>query len=413
MKNNSDTIKVKCNLIADTIHLPTFFVAPDGKVLYENLKNQILNPLYENQKDKFFNPLDFQSSKEFEFPVIKKSVFSEKYIIISVYMNKKFEGTVIIGPILSFALTEERINGIINDSKAFFYREKVHNYYKSLRIIQSEEIRNISVLLFYLFNERLISADSVVSENAELTNKTNEIMSLAVSKKLQSQTFSQDRLFEKKILYIVKEGKLEELKKINILKEEEVASILSKSSYLRSIKNHVITLITLISRTSMEGGLHEDVAFSLHDKFIQELEELTRLDEVRRLAKEVIYTYTERVQEVKNERYSKTITRCKNYIFTNIYGEINHEGIANAVELSPKYLSVLFKKEVGLTVSEYIQQIKIEEAKKLLAYSKLPISEICSLLNYNDQSYFTKVFKKATDTTPKQFRERQHLMKKK
>nr|WP_083442866.1 AraC family transcriptional regulator [Paenibacillus sp. IHB B 3415] len=84
--------------------------------------------------------------------------------------------------------------------------------------------------------------------------------------------------------------------------------------------------------------------------------------------------------------------------------------IARTVGLSPKYLSALFKKEVGLTVSEYIQQMKSDEAKKLLAYSKTPISEICTLLSFNDQSYFTKVFKKVTGVTPKFYRERFHFL---
>jgi YesN/AraC family two-component response regulator len=82
------------------------------------------------------------------------------------------------------------------------------------------------------------------------------------------------------------------------------------------------------------------------------------------------------------------------------------------LELSPNYVSALFKKEVGMTVSEYIQQSKIDEAKKLISYSKTPISEICSLLNFTDQSYFTKVFKKHTGTTPKQYREKHHLLEK-
>ncbi len=412
MDTKIEKIKNKCNLVADTFHLPVFFIAPNGKVLYENLKNHTLNPLYENQKEKFFNPLNFDASIEFEFPVIKKSAFAEKYILISLISNNVFEGTVIIGPTLSFQLTEERISGIINDSRAFFYREKVYNYYKSLRIIQSEHLRNICTILFYLFNNQLIYPESVIRENADLTNEKVEKVNLSVSENLQTQVFHHDRLFEKKILYIVKEGKIDELKKLTIVKEEETASILSRSSYLRSIKNHIITLVTLVSRASIEGGVHEEVAFSLHDSFIQQLEELNRLDEVRSMAKDVLYTFTEKVKQVKDDRYSKTITLCKNYIYKHIYEEFSHDDLAKKVELSPKYLSVLFKKEVGLTVSDYIQQTKMDEAKKLLAYSKTSISEICSLLNFNDQSYFTKVFKKVVGTTPKQYRERHHLLKK-
>jgi AraC-like DNA-binding protein len=409
-----ETIKNRCNLVADTFELPVFFINPDGKVIYENLKNQLLNPLYENQKEKFFNPLRFDASQEHLFPVIRKSVFSEKYILISVFKNKVLEGTVITGPSLSFPLSEDRISGIINDSRAFFYRKKVFQYYRSLPVIGSEKLINISVFINHLFNNQVLSPKSIVMENSKLTDNNNiEEVNLVVSQHLQSNAFHHDRLFEKKILYIIREGRVEELSTLSLIKEEEVASILSKSSYLRSIKNHIITLITLVSRASIEGGLHEEIAFSLHDRYIQQVEELHRLDEVRSLAREVLYTFAEKVKQVKDEKYSKTITACKDYIFKHIYDEINHIEIAKYVDLSPKYLSALFKKEVGITVSEYVQQTKIHEVKKLLAYSKTSISEICSLLHFNDQSYLTKVFKKVVGMTPKQFRERHHLLGKK
>jgi YesN/AraC family two-component response regulator len=109
----------------------------------------------------------------------------------------------------------------------------------------------------------------------------------------------------------------------------------SKLNHLTLVKKH----------NTIDGGLHEEIAFSLHDSFIQQVEELNRLDEVKSLAKEVLYTYAEKVKQVKDERYSKTITGCKDYIFKHIYEEINHNDIAKYVDLSPKYLSVLFKKE--------------------------------------------------------------------
>lgn len=413
MSASSETIKDRCNLVAETFDLPVFFINPDGKVIYENLQNHSVNPLVENQKEKFFNPLNFKPSKEYRFPIIRKSVFSEKLSFVSVFNDQVFLGTVIAGPTLAFPLSEDRINGIINDTRAFFIRDKVFHYYKSLPIIGAEKLVNISVFIYHLFNNELLSPKSVI-ENAEISEmNTNEQLNLAVSQNLQSNVFHSDRLFEKKLLYLIKEGKVEDLNELSNIKEEETASILSKSSYLRSNKNHIITLITLVSRAAIDGGLHEEVAFSLHDRFIQQVEELNRLDEIRGLAGDVLYTFAEKVKQVKDERYSKTITICKDYIYKHIYDEINHNEIANKVELSPKYLSFLFKKEVGITVSEYIQQTKIDEVKKLLAYSKTPISEICSLLNFNDQSYFTKVFKKVVGITPKQYRERYHLLEKK
>lgn len=75
------------------------------------------------------------------------------------------------------------------------------------------------------------------------------------------------------------------------------------------------------------------------------------------------------------------------------------------------YLSQLFKKEVGIPISDYIQQERIEEAKKLIALSDTPLSDVCSSLTFNDQSYFTKVFKKFTGVTPKQYRNNKHVRK--
>lgn len=105
------------------------------------------------------------------------------------------------------------------------------------------------------------------------------------------------------------------------------------------------------------------------------------------------------------EKYSREITICKNFIFNNIYEKITIPQLAKLVDLRPGYLSQLFKKEVGIPLSKYIQREKIEEAKKLLILTDYSLADICSRLNFNDQSYFTKVFKKFTGVTPKQYRD--------
>ncbi len=403
-----------CDIISSAFNLHVFYIEPGGKITYESPNKQSLNPLYENQKQNLFTQLNLYTSKSYNFPLIQKSAFSETFILVSVLNNQSFEGTVLIGPSISYPLSDDRVHGIINDSLGFFYRDKVVQYYSSIPIVQHERLLNICSIVFQLFNHVYISPETVWERNGELAEPDikMEKTDLMISKNLQSNIYH-ERLFEKKMIEMIKEGRVEELSSLPTLKEEEVASVLSKTSYFRSNKNHIITLITLVSRAAIEGGLHEEIAFSLHDRFIQQLEEITTLEEIRELAKEVLYTYAEKVRQAKNERYSKTVTACKDYIYKHIYENISHNDIALQVELSPKYLSVLFKKEVGISVSDYIQQTKIGEAKKLLAYSKTPISEICTLLNFNDQSYFTKVFKKVTGVTPMYFRERHHLLDRK
>jgi two-component system, response regulator YesN len=79
--------------------------------------------------------------------------------------------------------------------------------------------------------------------------------------------------------------------------------------------------------------------------------------------------------------------------------------VAEYLELSPSYLSVLFKKETGINFTSYITKKRIEEAKKLLVQTKLNLNEISRAVGFNDVKYFIKVFKKEVSLTPNQFRE--------
>lgn len=414
----SDTIRNKCQLIAAAFDLTIYFIDPKGVVLYENAHQTVPHPLLENNKQFFFDHINFDPGIANRFPVIKKTQFLEKYILIS-YIDERsndFEGTVIVGPTLSYPPKEEQISGIINDARAFFHRDRIFQYYNHLPIIRTRKLIDISSLLHYLINGKLISPETITIQPSGpiMNNPILSNVNLATSDHSQTKTLHGDRLFEQKLLDLVREGRPEELKELSsIKKEEEAASILSKSSYIRSLKNHIIALTTLVSRASIEGGLQEELAYSLHDRYILQLEELNRLDDVKRLGRTVAFNFAKKVKEVKDERYSQTITACKAYIDKHIYQEFNHDDVANHVDLSPKYLSVLFKQEVGISVSDYIQQAKIHEAKRLLAYSKTPLSEIASLLHFNDQSYFSRVFKKWVRLTPKKYRETYHLIEEK
>ncbi len=248
----------------------------------------------------------------------------------------------------------------------------------------------------------------MLNENKQLDQEKISFANpdLEVSKRLQNFSFHHDPLLEKKLFNGIKEGNVEEVRKnVNIVPEEELG-VLSKSSYIRSKKNLAITSITVATRAAIDGGLHSEIAYTLSDIFIQRVEELNELKSIAALLENSLCTFAERVSKVKAQRYSRTVVTCQNYIFSRLYQEITLEELAQAVKLNPNYLSVLFKKEVGISVSEYIQKCRIEEAKNLLLNTSSPISEICSWLNFTDQSYFTKVFKKYTGVTPKQFKER-------
>ena len=113
--------------------------------------------------------------------------------------------------------------------------------------------------------------------------------------------------------------------------------------------------------------------------------------------------FADNVLKAKNNKYSKPIISCQNYISKHLYQELSLSELAEFIGLSPKYLSALFHKEVGLTLTEYINSKKIEEAKHLLMSTNHSILDISDWLGFHDQSHFTKIFKKFTGVTPKKF----------
>lgn len=411
MHERIDTLKEVCKLVSETFDISIFFVNPTGEIKFEMIDNRVLNPLYQNEKQNLFSLLNFEPDKQYHYPIIRKTYFYENYILISVVHEEMFEGTLIIGSSLPYVLFEQKINGLINDFHVFAQREQVFHYYSSMPVIPIDKLLKISVMAFYLINKTLITSDNVTKENLNFGEQGNHDKSkLNINtKREQPQASHHNPLLEKKLLTIIREGRLEELKTFTQM-EEESTGVLSKSSYIRSKKNIAIAGITLATRASIEGGLHPEIAFSLSDIYIQRLEDLKTIKDIDQLSGEAFFTFTERVSQVKEDRFSKTITTCKHYIYINRFEKITHDDVANQVGLSHSYLSILFKKEVGISVSDYIQQVKIEEAKNLIEYTETPLSEIGSLLNFSDQSYFTKVFKKHTGITPKQYKEKFHLL---
>lgn len=100
----------------------------------------------------------------------------------------------------------------------------------------------------------------------------------------------------------------------------------------------------------------------------------------------------------------KILSDIQQYIKENLSRPIMLNEIGEQVKLTPSYISSLFKEEMGITITDYITDLRIEKAKMLLKDSHLKISELAKKVGYEEQRYFSQVFKKKTGITPKEFR---------
>ena len=98
------------------------------------------------------------------------------------------------------------------------------------------------------------------------------------------------------------------------------------------------------------------------------------------------------------------VISVKNYIHTHLDQELTRESLAAMVYLTPDYLSHLFKRETGFSLTNYIIYERIEEAKRMLAGTDRSISEIATRCGFQNISYFSRQFRRFTGVTPREFR---------
>lgn len=203
----------------------------------------------------------------------------------------------------------------------------------------------------------------------------------------------------------IRNGDLEGLKRSFEETYVGEVGILSKNP-LRHAKNIAITLVALASRSAIEGGIAAEMAYSLSDSYILQIEETSQPSEAVLLGRKAEIHYTKLVAEHKKElEKGSLVSRCKSLVKQHLCEKIRVASLAQQLGVNPNYLSGKFYKEEGRTLVSYINGEKIAFAKQRLRFTQEDYGTIAYTLGFSSQSHFTSVFKKITGLTPKQYRD--------
>ena len=180
--------------------------------------------------------------------------------------------------------------------------------------------------------------------------------------------------------------------------------VLSRNT-LQNIKYHFVVTTAMITRYCVHAGMEQEQAYSLSDFYILKMDKCRTIDQISRLHDTMCLDFCSRMNELKRRQIlSKPIVLCLNYIYSHIHYRITIKELAEYLSLSESYLSKLFLKEMGIPLSHYITDLKIEKAKNLLQYSDYSIVEIANYFSFASQSHFIQVFQKKTGITPYKYR---------
>ncbi|MEG1432972.1 helix-turn-helix transcriptional regulator [Eubacterium sp.] len=182
------------------------------------------------------------------------------------------------------------------------------------------------------------------------------------------------------------------------------------SDSIRNMRNHLIIFNTLCRKSAEQGGVIAFYLDDLSEKFAFAIEETDSLTGLHDLQNTMIQKYCHLVREMSLKGYSQIIRNVINFIYSNLDNTLSLGTLAREFCLNDSYLSTLFKKETGMTLTSFVNTKRIEHAAYLLDTTLLPIQEIATLCGVQDMSYFSKIFKKHMGFSPREYRE-EHLQR--
>lgn len=175
---------------------------------------------------------------------------------------------------------------------------------------------------------------------------------------------------------------------------------------LRNTKNFLIILNTLLRKGAEQGKVHPYHIDVVSSDFALKIEATQNIEECGELLKYMVKKYCRLVNKHSQKNYSLLIQKVITQIESDIASDLSLNNLSKIFDVNPSYLSSLFKKETGSTLTDFVNKQRIERAKELLVSSNIQIQNIAQRCGMLDVNYFTKTFKKYTDLTPKKYREK-------
>ena len=174
---------------------------------------------------------------------------------------------------------------------------------------------------------------------------------------------------------------------------------------IRDKKNYLIIFNTLCRKAAQYGGVHPVYLDELSSRFAIQLETLHNVSKLDAMQGEMVYKYSLLVQNHSTRSYSPVIQKAVDFICLNLKDDLSLSTLADQLSIHKSYLSSLFKRETGTTLTDFVTDRRISHAIYLLNTTNEQVQEIASSCGIPDLSYFTKIFHRKKGMTPTQYRE--------
>lgn len=168
------------------------------------------------------------------------------------------------------------------------------------------------------------------------------------------------------------------------------------------LREYLAGLFSLLHRLLLSLSVQYSTMYNTD--ILKALDQMQTAEEIRRFSLTKIYSVLEALKNSRQDKETRSISTVCSYIDEKFCMDITLETAAEAVGLTPQYVSKLFKEEYGVNFIEYLTKKRLDYAKALLKSPSRSVKEISGMVGYVDPNYFCRLFKKQTGLSPKQYR---------
>lgn len=181
------------------------------------------------------------------------------------------------------------------------------------------------------------------------------------------------------------------------------------SKDVMDIKLKVLEIVLKAENIGFESG-GMVYCFNMRSEYLQSIMEIQNYQQLYEWFEAKISEVCRNISTKKEESTVDTVTKAQLYIEQNYSKDIVLDEVAKELQISPYYLSKLFKKKIEKTFIEYLTSVRIEKAKELLLNSTKSMKEICIEVGYSDANYFSRTFKKNVGVSPTEYKEENYQL---
>lgn len=272
-----------------------------------------------------------------------------------------------------------------------------------LQIIPPARASLLSRMIDHLLSPLIASEMSLLIQNQEKLYQQSRINETIQLYKEQGVSPTQSYLYQKEreLMTKVRTGNVREAKAL--LNDLLGYVLFSEGGRLASVRTRAIELTTLLSRVAIDGGARADSIYGLNAQFLSTINQDQTIDTLCALLQDVVVSFMSAMFSGE-DKGNAHIRKALQLMAEGYAQPLTLQRVAGSVSLSSNYLSALFKRVVGVSFRERLNQIRVEESKRLLLSTDYPLTDIAIAIGFADQSYFCKVFKRLTGLTPGQYR---------